>query len=35
MNIYDFKTKSEYIPRKNVSVDGYWAIGIDVGYSGV
>ena len=35
MNIYDFKTKSEYIPRKNVSVDGYWPIGIDVGYSGV
>ena len=27
MNIYDFKTKSEYIPRKNVSVDDTGRLG--------
>lgn len=35
MNIQDYKTKSHYIQRKNISVKGYWPIAIDVGYSGV
>lgn len=35
MNIRDFKTQSNYIPRKNVTVEGYWPIAIDIGYSGV
>ena len=32
---YDFKTKTEFINRKNVSFGDGWGIGLDIGYSGV
>lgn len=35
MNVQDYKTKSQYVCRKNVSAAGFWPIGIDIGYSGV
>ena len=35
MNVQNYKTKTQYICRKNISAAGYWPIGIDVGYSGV
>lgn len=35
INTRDFRTKSIYTPTKNVSVDGKWPIGLDIGYSGV
>ena len=35
MSIQNYKTRTQYICRKNISVAGYWPIGIDVGYSGV
>lgn len=31
----DFRTKTVYKPTKNISVDGKWPIGLDIGYSGV
>lgn len=35
MNIRNYKTRTDYIRRKNVSVAGSWPIAIDIGYSGV
>lgn len=31
----DYATKTEITPRKNKTVDGFWPIGIDYGFSGV
>ena len=31
----DFRTKTVYQPTRNISVDGKWPIGLDIGYSGV
>lgn len=33
--LQDFATKTEIIDRKNKTVDGFWPIGIDYGFSGV
>ena len=35
MNLTDFATKTEYIPRANPKVDGVWPVAIDYGFSGV
>ena len=35
INTIDFKTKTLYIPRKNVGVKKAWGIAIDIGYSSV
>ena len=31
----DYATKTEITPRKNKTVDGFWPIGIDYGFSGL
>ena len=35
INTVDFKTKTEFINRKNVSYGDAWGIALDIGYSGV
>ena len=35
MNTKKFKTRTEFIERKNVKVNGIWHIGLDIGYSSV
>ena len=35
MSIQNYKTRSDYIRRRNIAAEGYWPIAIDIGYSGV
>ncbi len=35
MDTKNFRTKTEFIERKNLAAEGSWAIGLDVGYSSV
>ena len=35
INTRDFRTKSIYSPTRNITVEGKWPIGLDIGYSGV
>lgn len=35
MNTKRFRTKTEFIPKDNLKVDGIWEVGIDIGYSAV
>ena len=35
INTNDFKTKTIFQPRQNPSVNGYWGIALDVGFSSV
>lgn len=35
MNTRDYRTKTKYTPKKNISVAGIWPIALDIGYSSV